>query len=63
MEGEFEELLQSIQLPPEVLEFVETALLGLWEERLADFQGVVAGQQRTPAGEPDRGRGQQVEDV
>jgi DNA invertase Pin-like site-specific DNA recombinase len=46
LEGQFEELLQTIQPDPKVLEVVRRAMLRLWEERTQDFRGLIEKQQR-----------------
>lgn len=46
LERQFEELLGSVQPRPEVLELVQAALLGIWDERLGDVRGLVERQQR-----------------
>lgn len=46
LEAEFETLLRSVKPRPEVLELVRIALLGLWEERMGDFRGLIETQQR-----------------
>lgn len=46
LEERFEALLLAVQPRPEVLELVRVAMQGLWEERMADFKGLIERQQR-----------------
>jgi site-specific DNA recombinase len=46
LEVRFDDLLRSVQPQPEVLELVRRAMLGIWNERIQDFQGLIERQQR-----------------